>query len=92
MQVSVTLNPIKKACTGDQNVWFTISLLSRDVHQNINKLEIFLRTLAICQSEIQKKKWIQLGDGSGGTNGISMVHQGLVPPVAVYYPQVIFMT
>jgi hypothetical protein len=31
------------------------------------------------------EKWIQLGDGSGGTNGISMVHQGLVLPVSVYY-------
>ena len=37
------------------------------------------------------EKWIQLGDGSSGTNGIPMVHQGLVPAVAVYYLEVIFV-
>ena len=90
MQVSVALNPGQKACTSDQKVWFIISLLAGDVHQNIDQLEIFLRILAICQLQI-RKKWIQLGDGSDGTNGISMVHQGLVPPVAVYYLEVIFV-
>ena len=54
MQVSVALNPGQKACTGDQKVWFIISLLAGDVHQNIDQLEIFLRILAICQLQIQK--------------------------------------
>ena len=41
MQVSVALNPGQKVCTSDQKVWFIISLLAGDVHQNIDQLEIF---------------------------------------------------